>query len=41
VLALDSGCVWGGRLSALKLGGGKQAHELIQVPCQGWQKPGS
>jgi bis(5'-nucleosyl)-tetraphosphatase (symmetrical) len=41
VLALDSGCVWGGRLSALKLGGDTLAHELIQVPCQGWQKPGS
>jgi bis(5'-nucleosyl)-tetraphosphatase (symmetrical) len=41
VLALDSGCVWGGSLSALKLGGGKLAHELVQVPCMGWQKPGA
>jgi bis(5'-nucleosyl)-tetraphosphatase (symmetrical) len=41
VLALDSGCVWGGHLSALKLGGGRLAHELIQVPCQGWQMPGT
>jgi bis(5'-nucleosyl)-tetraphosphatase (symmetrical) len=40
VLALDSGCVWGGRLSALKLGGGKLAHELIQVPCAQAQQPG-
>ena len=40
VLALDSGCVWGGHLSALKLGGGTTPHELIQVPCQGWQEPG-
>ena len=41
VLALDSGCVWGGHLSALKLGGSKVAHELLQVPCQAWQKPGT
>jgi bis(5'-nucleosyl)-tetraphosphatase (symmetrical) len=40
VLALDSGCVWGGRLSALKLGGGKVAHELTQVPCAQAQQPG-
>jgi bis(5'-nucleosyl)-tetraphosphatase (symmetrical) len=39
VLALDSGCVWGGHLSALKLGGGKLAHELIQVPCAQAQQP--
>ena len=32
VYALDSGCVWGGSLSALRLGtAGK--HELIQVKC--------
>lgn len=40
VLALDSGCVWGGHLSALKLGGGNQAHELVQVPCAQAQQPG-
>ena len=40
VLALDSGCVWGGHLSALKLGSGTQAHELIQVRCTQAQKPG-
>jgi bis(5'-nucleosyl)-tetraphosphatase (symmetrical) len=40
VLALDSGCVWGGRLSALKLAGSKQPHELIQVPCAQAQQPG-
>lgn len=39
VLALDSGCVWGGHLSALKLGNGTQAHELIQVKCDQAQKP--
>jgi bis(5'-nucleosyl)-tetraphosphatase (symmetrical) len=40
VLALDSGCVWGGHLSALKLQGGKLLHELIQVPCAQEQQPG-
>jgi bis(5'-nucleosyl)-tetraphosphatase (symmetrical) len=40
VLALDSGCVWGGRLSALKLGDGKLPHKLIQVPCAQAQQPG-
>ena len=36
LLALDSGCVWGGRLSALRL----EDRELFQVPCQGYQAPG-
>lgn len=40
VLALDSGCVWGGCLSALKLGTGEVAHELLQVQCEQAQKPG-
>jgi bis(5'-nucleosyl)-tetraphosphatase (symmetrical) len=40
VLALDSGCVWGGFLSALKLGAGSAPHELIQVKCDQAQKPG-
>ncbi|MDD2917667.1 symmetrical bis(5'-nucleosyl)-tetraphosphatase [Rhodoferax sp.] len=40
VLALDSGCVWGGHLSALKLGGSAQEHELIQVKCEQAQRPG-
>ncbi len=38
VIALDSGCVWGGCLSAFKLGDG--CHELIQVKCPQTQKPG-
>lgn len=43
VLALDTGCVWGGYLSALRLAQGPQeaAHELIQVPCPQAQKPGA
>ncbi len=40
VLALDSGCVWGGSLSALQLGTGLAPHELIQVKCDQAQKPG-
>jgi bis(5'-nucleosyl)-tetraphosphatase (symmetrical) len=34
--ALDSGCVWGGRLSALRL----EDRTLFQVPCAGYQAPG-
>ena len=44
VLSLDTGCVWGGCLSALRLGGSKAsatlAQELIQVKCAQAQKPG-
>ena len=40
LLALDSGCVWGGCLSALRLGAGDSPHELIQVKCDQAQKPG-
>lgn len=39
VLALDTGCVWGGALSALRLAPGR-AHELIQVQCEAMQTPG-
>jgi len=44
VLALDSGCVWGGCLSALRVapgtGGQAMDQELIQVKCPQAQKPG-
>ena len=33
VYALDTGCVWGGTLSALRLSEDRQ-HEWIQVPCE-------
>lgn len=40
LLALDSGCVWGGCLSALRLQADPARHELIQVPCEQAQPPG-
>jgi len=39
LLALDTGCVWGGQLSAARLIDG-QAPEIIQVQCPQAQKPG-
>ena len=36
LLALDSGCVWGGSLSAVRL----EDRELFQVPCKQCQRPG-
>jgi len=38
LLALDTGCVWGGALSAVRVDGGRQ--ELVQVPCEQAQRPG-
>jgi bis(5'-nucleosyl)-tetraphosphatase (symmetrical) len=47
VLSLDTGCVWGGCLSAMRLGGGPPgglsqslARELIQVKCRSAQQLG-
>ena len=39
LIALDTGCVWGGCLSALRLGA-SGAHELVQVECEQAQAPG-
>ena len=36
VALLDSGCVWGGALSALRL----DDHAVYQVDCRGYQEPG-
>ncbi|MDH3318315.1 MAG: symmetrical bis(5'-nucleosyl)-tetraphosphatase [Betaproteobacteria bacterium] len=36
LVALDTGCVWGGRLSALRL----EDRRLFQVPCRGYREPG-
>jgi len=38
LLALDTGCVWGGRLSAARVDGGRR--DVIQVECARSQKPG-
>jgi bis(5'-nucleosyl)-tetraphosphatase (symmetrical) len=40
IIGLDTGCVWGGCLSALRLGTNHGAHELIQVKCEQAQAPG-
>ena len=36
VLGLDTGCVWGGALSALRL----EDRTLFRIPCRGYQFPG-
>ena len=38
LLSLDSGCVWGGSLSALRIGAEGGVQELIQVKCEALQK---
>lgn len=37
LLALDTGCVWGGALSAARIDGGRR--EIVQVPCPEGQRP--
>jgi bis(5'-nucleosyl)-tetraphosphatase (symmetrical) len=39
IISMDTGCVWGGCLSALRLGASPDAHELIQVECEQAQAP--
>jgi bis(5'-nucleosyl)-tetraphosphatase (symmetrical) len=38
LIALDTGCVWGGCLSAMRIDGGRR--ELVQIKCEQAQKPG-
>jgi bis(5'-nucleosyl)-tetraphosphatase (symmetrical) len=40
ILSLDTGCVWGGSLSALRFNLQDQTQELIQVQCTMSQEPG-
>ena len=45
IWSLDTGCVWGGPLSAVKVGAAGEARyaprELVQVPCSQSQRPGA
>lgn len=38
LLSLDTGCVWGGQLTAVRVDGA--TREVIQIPCEQSQKPG-
>ena len=40
LLSTDTGCVWGGCLSAVRIGATPGERELIQVKCEQAQKPG-
>ena len=39
LLATDTGCVWGGCLTAVRVDGGRR--EVVQVPCAQAQRPGA
>ena len=41
VLPLDTGCAWGGCLTAARLGEQAGQFELVQVPCEQALKPGA
>jgi bis(5'-nucleosyl)-tetraphosphatase (symmetrical) len=40
LISTDTGCVWGGCLSAVRFGASAQERELIQVKCAQAQEPG-
>jgi bis(5'-nucleosyl)-tetraphosphatase (symmetrical) len=39
LLAIDTGCVWGGALTAVRVDDGRR--EVVQVKCEQAQKPGA
>ena len=41
LIALDTGCVWGGCLSAARLGADPREREFIEVRCEQAQQPGA
>jgi bis(5'-nucleosyl)-tetraphosphatase (symmetrical) len=41
LLSLDTGCVWGGHLTAARLHHDPQVVDITQVPCPQAQRPGS
>ena len=41
VIGLDTGCIWGGCLSAVRFGATLAERKLLQVHCEQAQKPGS
>jgi len=40
LMALDTGCVWGGQLTAVRVENDLQVRELIQIDCEQAQRPG-
>ena len=37
VYGIDTGCVWGGALTAVRVDGGRR--DVMQVPCDGARSP--